>query len=60
MVGTILTAINHGGALLAGHWPVMQIILTYCVPYLVATYGAITASRLLPPHAKRQNPPNGK
>ncbi len=46
VVGTILNGINHGGALLRGQWPVAQIVLTYCVPYVVATYGAVMASRI--------------
>ncbi len=48
VVGTVLTGINHGSALLHGHWPVWPIILTYCVPYGVATYGAVMASRVSP------------
>lgn len=46
VVGTILTLINHGAALLHGHWPIWPIVLTYCVPYAVATYGAVMASRV--------------
>lgn len=44
VVGTVLTGINHGRALLHGHWPVTP--LTYCVPYGVATYGAVMAARV--------------
>ena len=42
-VGTILVAINHGDAIIHGEWPsYMKIFLTYCVPYCVTTWGAIT------------------
>jgi len=44
VVGTILTMINHGDLLLAGQWPSwVKVILTYMVPYCVATYGAVSA-----------------
>ena len=44
IVGTILNLINQGDALLAGtHLVAWKILLTYCVPYCVATYGAVTA-----------------
>lgn len=48
VVGTILTLINQSDALLAHHdtlallW---KIPLTYSVPYLVSTYGALSISR---------------
>ena len=46
VVGTILTAINHGDVFLAGESPdLVKIILTYLVPYCVATYGAVVAKR---------------
>ena len=45
-VGTILTAINHGDVILLGDWPpIFKVILTYCVPYCVTTWGAITGKR---------------
>lgn len=41
VVGTILVAINHGDVLLNGDDPNwLKIILTYLVPYAVATYAA--------------------
>lgn len=46
VVGTLLCAINHGDTLLSGAqppWP--KLILTYCVPYCVASWGAATAKR---------------
>ena len=44
IVGTILNLINQGDALAAGmHLVAWKIALTYCVPYCVATYGAVTA-----------------
>ncbi len=46
VVGTILTAINHGDVILAGDAPpVLKMALTYCVPYCVATWGAIMGKR---------------
>ncbi len=48
VVGTILTLLNQGDGLLAGNWDnalYWKIPLTYCVPFLVATYGALTAAR---------------
>jgi len=43
IVGTVLNLINQGDALL-GAAPVnwLKIVLTYCVPYVVCTYGAIS------------------
>lgn len=48
VVGTILTLLNQGDTLLAARWNnalYWQIPLTYCVPFLVATYGALTNTR---------------
>lgn len=48
VVGTALIALNQGDAILTGQasgalaW---KIPLTYCVPFLVATYGALSNSR---------------
>ena len=43
VVGSILTSINHGDLFLAGESPFwLKIVLTYCVPYCVTTWGAIT------------------
>jgi hypothetical protein len=44
IVGTVLNLINQGDALLGGtaiNW--WKIALTYCVPYAVCTYGAVTS-----------------
>lgn len=46
VVGTLLNAINQGDAFLTGgkvDW--LKLGLTYCVPFLVATYGAWSALR---------------
>ncbi len=49
VVGTVLTAINQGSPIVEGRlspslfW---QIPLTYCVPFCVATWGALTNSRV--------------
>ena len=48
VVGTILTAINQGDALLNHHVTaalLWKVPLTYTVPYLVSTYGALSISR---------------
>tara|TARA_B110000046_G_scaffold87238_1_gene95369 strand:- start:229 stop:852 length:624 start_codon:yes stop_codon:yes gene_type:complete len=43
VVGSILTTINHGDAILDGNYPhPLKVILTYTVPYCVTTWGAIT------------------
>ena len=44
VVGTILTTINQGNVLLSGELPaelVWKVPLTYCVPFCVATWGAL-------------------
>jgi hypothetical protein len=44
IVGTILNFINQGDALVTGGPLVAwKLVLTYCVPYCVSTYGAVTA-----------------
>ena len=51
VVGTILTAINQGTVLADGHFPselYWKIPLTYCVPFCVATWGALINSRIRP------------
>ena len=48
VVGTVLTALNQGDAILTGQLAgalAWKIPLTYCVPFLVATYGALSNSR---------------
>ena len=43
VVGSILISINHGDIILNGSMPASwKIILTYCVPYCVTTWGAVT------------------
>ena len=43
VVGTILNLINQGDALAAGRRPdLLKLLLTYLVPYCVATYGAVS------------------
>lgn len=49
IVGTLLTGINQGDLLLAGRWPpalVWKLPLTYAVPFIVATLGALGAGRV--------------
>jgi hypothetical protein len=48
VVGTVLTAINHGVALADGRFAasmLWQIPLTYAVPFCVATWGGLSNSR---------------
>lgn len=46
VIGTILTLINQGDLMLAGEAPnLVKVVLTYLVPYLVATHGAVMAKR---------------
>ena len=43
IVGTILNLINQGDALFgAANLSMIKIVLTYAVPYCVATYGAVS------------------
>lgn len=43
IVGTILNLINQGDALLGeGHLNFTKLLLTFAVPYCVATYGAVS------------------
>jgi hypothetical protein len=43
VVGTILNLINQGDRLLSGqHLDFTTIVLTYLVPFLVSTYGAVS------------------
>ncbi len=45
-IGTLLTAINHGDVIASGLAPsIWKVVLTYCVPYCVTTWGAITGKR---------------
>ena len=47
-VGTILTLLNQGDILFAESWKgalYWKVPLTYCVPFCVATYGALSNSR---------------
>ena len=48
VVGTILTLLNQGDKVFAGSWAsalYWKVSLTYCVPFFVATWGALTNSR---------------
>ena len=43
IVGTILNLINQGDTLVSGRpLDVVKLVLTYIVPYFVATYGAVS------------------
>ncbi len=46
VVGTVLVAINHGDLFLSGNWRsylLWKVPLTYCVPFAVSTYAAVSA-----------------
>ena len=48
IVGSVLVAINHGDVLVTGRWHpafVWKAPLTYLVPFVVATWGALLNSR---------------
>tara|TARA_B110000008_G_scaffold216907_1_gene216419 strand:+ start:170 stop:457 length:288 start_codon:yes stop_codon:yes gene_type:complete len=46
VVGTILAAINHGDTILSGEYPpIAKILLTYCVPFCVTTWGSYLGKR---------------
>ena len=47
VVGTILTVLNQGDIIFSGSWKgdlYWKVPLTYCVPFCVATYGALSNS----------------
>lgn len=56
VVGTVLNLINQGDALF-GAAPVnwLKVVLTYCVPYAVCTYGAVSLQLSKPrgPHERK-------
>jgi hypothetical protein len=46
VIGTVLNAINQGPEILTGHLPIWwKLILTYFVPFAVASYGSYAAFR---------------
>ena len=50
IVGSVLLAINQGDVLLSSRWPTTldwKVPLTYLVPFLVATWGALLTSRVV-------------
>jgi hypothetical protein len=54
VVGTILNLINQGDRLFAAQkLDTVKLALTYCVPYLVSTYGAVSF-RVYTARAERQ------
>ena len=51
IVGTLLAAINHGDRLLAANLDaeaVLKILLTYLVPFCVATWSAVQTAKNAP------------
>jgi hypothetical protein len=54
IVGTVLVAINHGPAILAGgltQGRIFQILLTYMVPYTVSTLSSVATRHEMRPTA---------
>jgi hypothetical protein len=46
VIGTVLNAINQGPEIVSGHWPIWwKLVLTYIVPFAVASYGSYAAFR---------------
>lgn len=46
IIGSVLNAINQGPEIFAGHLPIWwKILLTYSVPFAVASYGSYAALR---------------
>lgn len=46
VIGTVLNLINQGPETFSGHWPIWwKLILTYFVPFAVASYGSYAAFR---------------
>lgn len=48
VVGTLLALINHGQAIVTGHFTsdrLLPLLLSYCVPFAVAMYSQIQAKR---------------
>ena len=46
VIGTVLNLINQGTEIFTGHWPIWwKIVLTYFVPFAVASYGSYAAFR---------------
>jgi hypothetical protein len=47
VVGTILTMINHGDVILeGGSLNYLKVLLTYCVPFCVTTWGSLHGKRV--------------
>ena len=48
VVGTLLAVINHGQAIVTGHFTadrLLPLLLTYCVPFAVAMYSQVQGKR---------------
>jgi|CXWL01.1.fsa_nt_gi hypothetical protein len=62
VVGAILIAINHGGALLAGDVSgnrIVRMVLTTAVPYVVSTLSSVGAMRAMEARSQGFEDPNG-
>jgi hypothetical protein len=59
VVGTVLVAINQGAIIVAGQFRpafLWQIPLTFTVPFFVASWGALSNSRISMREPERQEP----
>ena len=55
VIGTLLNTINQGPEIFTGHWPIWwKLILTYSVPFNVASYGSFAAFRSAITHATEE------
>ena len=48
VIGTILTVLNQGDIIFTGSWKgalYWKVPITYCVPFCVATFGALSSAR---------------
>jgi hypothetical protein len=48
VIGSILALINHGQQMFSGHFAldwIVPMLVTYCVPFSVATYGQVQGKR---------------
>lgn len=46
IIGTVLNTINQGPEIVSGLWPIWwKLVLTYIVPFAVASYGSYAAFR---------------
>jgi hypothetical protein len=60
VIGTLLGLINHGQALVSGHFTrseLVPLLTTYLVPFCVTTYGQVQGKRQRDQHWRGQTDP---